>query len=211
LPARALPEWAFPAEAQYCSGMTQRRSTARAGRPKPSTPVELDDAPLTIASITVASFTNVMRNALRAIPLVRNFGVLVVSVAPRFSRNLHRSCRVASKASRLVSISTLSIVLSIACGMARGTVGARFGRDADGHLYVRDAPPGLGAEKAGIREGDEVILIDGRDVRPLSDDEVHLLLSGERGTEVRFTLLRGDEVVRISVQRTPPPSPVPTK
>jgi C-terminal processing protease CtpA/Prc len=98
----------------------------------------------------------------------------------------------------------------ISCGAERGTVGARFGRDADGHLYAREVPSGLGAANAGMREGDEVILVDGRDVRPLSEADLHTLLSGERGTRVRFTLLRGQESLRLSVERTAPPA-VPNK
>ena len=100
---------------------------------------------------------------------------------------------------------TISVALVIACAPARGTVGARFGRDGDGHLYVRDVPENLGASRAGIREGDEVILIEGRDVRRFNDEGLHALLSGELGTRVRLTLLRGDEVLRLSVERTAPP------
>lgn len=96
---------------------------------------------------------------------------------------------------------------SVACASnLRGTVGARFGRDADGHVYVREAPQDLGAARAGIREGDELILIEGRDVRPMSDATLHSVLSGEVGTRIRFTLLRGEEVLRTTVQRTTPPA-----
>jgi S1-C subfamily serine protease len=150
---------------------------------------------------------------LGALSLIRNLRTLFgsASFARRLNPEPRRSASHQAKLSHRIVVATLSIVVCLACGVERGTVGAKFGRDNDGHLYVRDAPPGLGADKAGIREGDEVILIDGRDPRPLSDDAVHVLLSGERGTAVRFTLLRGDEVLRVSVQRTPPPSPAPTK
>jgi C-terminal processing protease CtpA/Prc len=106
---------------------------------------------------------------------------------------------------RVVSL-VVSIALAIvSCAPQRGTVGAKFGRDADGHLFVREAPSGLGASSAGVKVGDEVILIDGRDVRPLSDEELHRILSGERGSVVRFTVLRDDEVQRLAVERTLPP------
>jgi C-terminal processing protease CtpA/Prc len=100
-----------------------------------------------------------------------------------------------------------SAVFCFSCYPQRGTVGAQFGRDADGHTFVRDVPPGLGAAKAGIRDGDEVLLIDGRDVRTLSDVEIHRILSGERGSYVRLTLVRGKEIIRTAVERTPPPAP----
>lgn len=102
----------------------------------------------------------------------------------------------------IVSIGVLAL---LACTPQRGTVGAKFGRDADGHLYAREVPAGLGAASAGMREGDEVILVEGRDVRALSDPELHQILSGERGTAVSFTVLRQDQVLRMSVARTPPP------
>lgn len=73
---------------------------------------------------------------------------------------------------------------------------------------MRAVPPGLGAARAGLREGDEVILIEGRDVRPMTEGELHGILSGERGTPVKFTVLRGDAVLRVTVERTPPPKPV---
>lgn len=91
------------------------------------------------------------------------------------------------------------------CAAERGTVGVRFSRDPSGHLYARDVPAGLGAAKAGMRAGDQIVLIDGRDVRPLSDEAIHAILSGERGAPVRFTVLRGDEALRFTVERTPVP------
>jgi len=99
----------------------------------------------------------------------------------------------------------VTLLLVAACAPQHGTVGAKFGRDSDGHLYVREVPEGLGASRAGLRVGDEVILIEGRDVRPLSEEELHQSLAGERGTTVRLTVLRGDGVKRLVVERTLPP------
>jgi C-terminal processing protease CtpA/Prc len=93
----------------------------------------------------------------------------------------------------------------VACAHQRGTVGAKFKRDSDGHLYVREAPEGLGAARAGMQVGDEVILIDGRDVRPLTEQQLHAIMSGDRGSVVHFTVLRGNEVERLAVARTLPP------
>ena len=103
----------------------------------------------------------------------------------------------------LALLAIVCVTLS-ACAPPRGTVGARFGRDRDGHLYVRDIPAGLGAARAGLKEGDEVILIEGRDVRGYTDTQLHEVLSGERGSKVRLTLLRGDQVIHATVERTPP-------
>lgn len=100
---------------------------------------------------------------------------------------------------------TILTTVFLACGSQRGTVGIRFGRDLHGNLFARDVPAGLGAANAGVRAGDQVILIDGRDVRSLSDEAIHSILGGERGTRVRVTVLRGEEALRFSVERTSPP------
>ncbi len=53
---------------------------------------------------------------------------------------------------------------------------------------VRDSP----ADRAGVRAGDEIVRIDGEDVRGLPGEEVGRRLAGERGTPVKLGLLRGD-------------------
>lgn len=88
------------------------------------------------------------------------------------------------------------------CAAQLGTVGALLGRDPEGHLVIRRVPPGLAAANAGLRAGDEVLLIDGQDVRELSEKEVYARLSGEPGTRVRLTLERGDSILRVEVVRT---------
>jgi carboxyl-terminal processing protease len=105
----------------------------------------------------------------------------------------------------------LAAVGSVGCAGQRGTVGARFAKDADGHLYVYEAPEGLGAARAGMKAGDEVLLIDGQDVRLLNEQELHKILSGERGTQIRFTVLREEEVLRLTVQRTAAPARKPSQ
>jgi len=102
----------------------------------------------------------------------------------------------------------LVTVVCIACGAQRGTVGVRFGRDTEGQLFAREVPEGLGAANAGVRPGDQVLLIEGRDVRPLSDTEIHELLSGGYGSRVRITVLRDSAVIRFAVERTQPRAPL---
>jgi C-terminal processing protease CtpA/Prc len=93
--------------------------------------------------------------------------------------------------------------LAAACAEQRGTIGAVLSQQPDGKLFVRDVPEELGADKAGLEPGDQILLIEGMDVRGLSDVRVHELLSGEVGAPVRLTVLRGEEVLRITVKRTP--------
>lgn len=93
---------------------------------------------------------------------------------------------------------------ALGCGPSRGTIGAVLAQDADRRLFIREVPPGLAAERAGVREGDEVLLIDGRDARQMTPDAVHGALSGDVGDPVKLTLVRDDEVVRVRLERSEP-------
>ena len=93
--------------------------------------------------------------------------------------------------------------LAVSCAAQKGTIGAMLGRRSDGRVFVRESPAGLAADKAGVREGDEILLIDGIDVRQLDERRLHHALSGEVGDPVKLTLLRGERVVRVTLKRTP--------
>lgn len=94
--------------------------------------------------------------------------------------------------------------LGVACaGPSRaGTIGAVLGRHADGRVHLRDVPSHLAAGQAGLLPGDEILLIEGRDVRPLSEAELRRLLSGEPGDPLRLTVIRGESVLRLTLVRT---------
>jgi C-terminal processing protease CtpA/Prc len=90
-----------------------------------------------------------------------------------------------------------------ACDPARGTIGAVIVQDdSSGRLFVRDAPPGLAAAKAGLKRGDEILLIDGLDVRSMEPKQIHLALSGEVDATVKLTLVRSGQIIRATVKRT---------
>lgn len=99
---------------------------------------------------------------------------------------------------------TLSGFGSLACAgnPPRGTIGAVLLRKGDGRVYIRDVPEHLAAYRAGIRAGDELLLIDGQDVRRFTDDDLRRSLSGLVGEPVKLTLARGDEVLRVTVKRS---------
>ena len=80
-----------------------------------------------------------------------------------------------------------------------------LGQDrATGRVVVHDAPPEMSAAKAGLREGDEIISIEGQDVRDLPPGEVAEMLRGELGSEVSITVIRGGtEVIRVKIVRGP--------
>jgi C-terminal processing protease CtpA/Prc len=76
-------------------------------------------------------------------------------------------------------------------------------QSADGTVVIRDAPEGLAAAEAGLRPGDQILLIDGRDVRAMDATVIHQYLTGAIGEPVKLTVLRGEEVLRVTLYRTP--------
>jgi C-terminal processing protease CtpA/Prc len=93
-----------------------------------------------------------------------------------------------------------------ACASEQGTIGAVIAQSSDQRLVLREVPPELAAGKAGLQPGDELLLIDGRDVRELDERGVHRALGGKAGEPVKLTLLRDGRVIRVTLRRTPPPS-----
>lgn len=63
--------------------------------------------------------------------------------------------------------------------------------------------PGFAAHKAGLKVGDEVLKIDGRDITGLSPEEAGLLMKGEIGKPVKLTVKRfgKEEPVTIELKR----------
>lgn len=88
------------------------------------------------------------------------------------------------------------------CGARVGSIGAVLGRDnASQALHVREVPPGLPAERSGLRPGDEIVMIDGVYVRDLPSAQVRERLRGAAGSAVELTVVRGGEVRRVRVVR----------
>lgn len=71
----------------------------------------------------------------------------------------------------------------------------------DGVLTVIAPLKGTPAERAGIRTGDQVLMIDEKATEGLSTDEAVKLIRGERGTSVTFRILRDGKPLEISVVR----------
>jgi len=95
----------------------------------------------------------------------------------------------------------------VGCSPDRGTIGAVLAQTTDQRLVLREVPETLAAGRAGLLPGDELLLIDGRDVRELDSRGVHRALSGSLGDPVKLTLLRDGRVIRVTLRRTPPPKP----
>jgi carboxyl-terminal processing protease len=49
------------------------------------------------------------------------------------------------------------------------------------------------AERAGLRAGDRIVRVNGRDMEPLSRNDISQQVRGPEGTEVQITIQRGDE------------------
>ncbi len=98
------------------------------------------------------------------------------------------------------------LVALLGCAPTVGTIGAVLAQAPDGRLFVHETPQGLAAEREGLRPGDEILLIDGMDVRRMNEPELHHALSGDAGTTVRLTIVRGPEVIHAAVKRTPAPA-----
>lgn len=64
-------------------------------------------------------------------------------------------------------------------------------------------PPGQGAERAGLAVDDEILLIDGKDVRAMSQEDVRRAVRGDVGSKMVLTVLRGTEKREVEVVRTP--------
>lgn len=96
-----------------------------------------------------------------------------------------------------------ALLLSLACAPApHGTIGAILGQQSDGRVFIRAAPEDLGAAKAGLQPGDEILFIDGVQASTLSPEQLSQLLGGPVGAPVDLTVIREGEVLRVTVTRT---------
>lgn len=88
----------------------------------------------------------------------------------------------------------------VACG-STGGIHARMGYSEAGGLRVAEVPEDGPAARAGLREGDRIMAIDGEPVRGLGYQAIVELLRGRVGSEVTLEVIRDGEIVRIDVER----------
>lgn len=81
-------------------------------------------------------------------------------------------------------------------------IGCTIGLDQDVEVcYVASVMEGYAAEKAGIKEGDYFIEVDGEDATNWTTAEVASHVKGETGTTVELTMLRDTEELHFTVER----------
>ena len=102
-----------------------------------------------------------------------------------------------------VAVAVAVAWLTAGCASELGTIGAVLGQTPEGRLFVRETPPRLAAARQGLAPGDEILLIDGKDVRQMGERELYATLSGDVGTSVNLTVARGEKVMRVRLVRTP--------
>jgi C-terminal processing protease CtpA/Prc len=120
------------------------------------------------------------------------------------------ACRSLTSSRRFVGgLSRIAFVVAVVSGVvgcgspAPGTIGAALGQKADRRLFVRSIPPGQGADRAGLALDDEILAIDGKDVRSMTQDDVRRAVRGDVGSSMTLTILRDGQRREVKVVRTP--------
>jgi C-terminal processing protease CtpA/Prc len=69
-------------------------------------------------------------------------------------------------------------------------------------MFVRSAPPGQGASQAGLEIDDEIVAIDGADVRTMTENDVRRAVRGGVGSTLVVTILRKGQRRDVVVTRS---------
>lgn len=88
-------------------------------------------------------------------------------------------------------------------------IGVQILRHDDG-VYVQSVVPNTPAARAGLRYGDRIVAVDGKDARAWSSDEVSRNVRGERGKEVEIKVERAGQPIGLSVRIVRAAVPLPS-
>ncbi len=88
-------------------------------------------------------------------------------------------------------------------------IGVQILRHDDG-VYISSVVEGTPAARAGLRFGDRIVEVDGKDARDWSSDEVSKNVRGERGKEVRLKVERAGEEAAVNVKIVRDSVPLPS-
>ena len=90
-------------------------------------------------------------------------------------------------------------------GLRYAGIGVRIARNP---LRIEAVFPGSPAEAVGLRPGDQILAVDGREVAAMAPADIPAAVRGDAGTQVRLTIARAGEVWDVDVVRAEvrPPS-----
>src|SRR5260370_9958385 len=88
-------------------------------------------------------------------------------------------------------------------------IGVQINRHDDG-VYVQSVVEGTPAARAGLRYGDRIAEVDGKDARDWTSDEVSKNVRGERGKDVRLKVERAGEEAAINFKIVSDAVPLPS-
>jgi carboxyl-terminal processing protease len=88
-------------------------------------------------------------------------------------------------------------------------IGVQILRHDDG-VYVQSVVENTPASRAGLRYGDRIVEVDGKDARAWSSDEVSKNVRGERGKEVQITVERAGQEVALNFKIVRDAVPLPS-
>ncbi len=88
-------------------------------------------------------------------------------------------------------------------------IGVQINRHDDG-VYVQSVVEGTPAARAGLRYGDRIVEVDGKDARDWTSDEVSKNVRGERGKDVRLKVERAGEEAAINFKIVRDAVPLPS-
>ena len=71
----------------------------------------------------------------------------------------------------------------------------------DGYIDIQKVEPDGPAQEAGIMPGDILVAVEGKDISQMTVDEVKNMIVGEKNTQVKLQLRRGEELLDLSVYR----------
>lgn len=71
----------------------------------------------------------------------------------------------------------------------------------DGYIDIQKVEPDGPAQEAGVMPGDILVAVEGKDISQMTVDEVKNMIVGEKNTQVKLQLRRGEELLDLSVYR----------
>lgn len=80
-------------------------------------------------------------------------------------------------------------------------IGAVCQKNEDGTILISDAYENAPAYAAGIRDGDSIIKVDGRDITDMDLSSAVALIKGDKGTSVHLEVLRNGDSFEVNVVR----------